>query len=761
MKKGISRFLIVALLLTLIPANAFGADKAPFTLLVYLNGSDLESEGGAATDDLAEMMAIGSTDNMNVVVETGGTATWYQDGIANDKIQRWYLSQDVMYLDAELPNANMGDAQTLEDFIEWGVETYPADNYGLIMWNHGSGSVYGYGADENYDGDTLLLPELQSALSNAYTTTGAKFELFGFDTCLMSSIETASVIAPYADYMTASEELEPGHGWDYTAVLDYINTNPQASGANIGQVIVDSFESHSFDNETEDSITLSVTDLSKINNVEQALTNLSNRMSADLNGAYTAQILKARSQSESYGEEGEGEGSSDMVDLYDFASNLQTLYPSEANALKTAINEAVMYNKSGALCPKAAGLSAYFPLKDKSMFSEKSNIYNTVPFSNAYRTLVTQMSNTLLTDNTGVDFSGSVEQVQGESLGEVTGDYFEVNVNPDEIDNIMQTYFVLGQLLNEDNLEIKILGVMPNIEFDETNGVLRAYYVDGWETLGDQFVPMYLLQEDDTFAEYTIPAMLNNERVSIHVLYDENNEGTIMGARRVTEGTVPDRDFIKLQNGDSLKLIYSVESNSGSSEILGSAFTYQGQTQIGWTELPLGDYTYQFYIKDVYQNESYSDYVIVSYVEEVVEEEATVTEDLNDNMTVADTESVVIELPIGDTLVSLNSVSAHLDVPAQIINGRSMMPIRFVAENLGATVGWNGETKTVIIENESTKIELPVGKTTCTLNGETVELDVPAQIVDGRTLMPIRFIAENLGATVGWNGETKTVIIEK
>ena len=139
----------------------------------------------------------------------------------------------------------------------------------------------------------------------------------------------------------------------------------------------------------------------------------------------------------------------------------------------------------------------------------------------------------------------------------------------------------------------------------------------------------------------------------------------------------------------------------------------------------------------------YSDFVTISYSE--MEEE----------------ENMIMELQIGNSLVGVNDELIQIDVPAQIINNRSMMPIRFVAEKLGAEVSWNGQTKTVLIENDSTSIELPVNSTSCLLNGEEIILDVPAQIVNGRTLMPIRFIAENLGAKVSWNGIARAVLIER
>ena len=88
-----------------------------------------------------------------------------------------------------------------------------------------------------------------------------------------------------------------------------------------------------------------------------------------------------------------------------------------------------------------------------------------------------------------------------------------------------------------------------------------------------------------------------------------------------------------------------------------------------------------------------------------------------------------------------------------------MLPIRFIAEALGATVLWDGEKGLVTISSEGLKLEITIGKDTALVNGEEVALDSPAFIENDRTYTPIRFISENLGATVDWDDATKKVTI--
>lgn len=108
----------------------------------------------------------------------------------------------------------MGDPLTLSSFLNYGFDFFPADSYSLILWDHGGGPVLGYGVDENFR-DLLTLDELSEALEDSVGAHMTKLEWIGFDACLMSSLEVASVLAPYANYMIASQETEPGWGWNY------------------------------------------------------------------------------------------------------------------------------------------------------------------------------------------------------------------------------------------------------------------------------------------------------------------------------------------------------------------------------------------------------------------------------------------------------------------------------------------------------------------------------------------------------------------
>jgi len=120
-----------------------------------------------------------------------------------------------------------------------------------------------------------------------------------------------------------------------------------------------------------------------------------------------------------------------------------------------------------------------------------------------------------------------------------------------------------------------------------------------------------------------------------------------------------------------------------------------------------------------------------------------------------------VKLQIGNMTGYVNGTAKTLDAAPIIRNSRTMLPVRFVAENLGATVGWDGATSTVTVTTDTTKLEIRIGAATAKINGKEVTLDSPAFIENSRTYLPVRFVAENLGATVDWDGATSTATLTK
>ena len=211
------------------------------TIMIYMNGSNLESEDGDATTDLLEMVHSGSFQNVNVLVETVGTSQWSDTfGIASDHTQIYKVTADGLELvNDELGQLDCTDPSTLGQFIKWSAANYPADRYELIMWDHGGGPVYGYGYDENVEDEeaSLSIDEMQTALEEG----GVHFDMIGFDACIMGSVEVCRALENYCSYAVVSEDFESSLGWNYTNWLAALDADPAIATEDLGKIIVDDY----------------------------------------------------------------------------------------------------------------------------------------------------------------------------------------------------------------------------------------------------------------------------------------------------------------------------------------------------------------------------------------------------------------------------------------------------------------------------------------------------------------------------------------
>ncbi len=125
------------------------------------------------------------------------------------------------------------------------------------------------------------------------------------------------------------------------------------------------------------------------------------------------------------------------------------------------------------------------------------------------------------------------------------------------------------------------------------------------------------------------------------------------------------------------------------------------------------------------------------------------------------TAGTVLKMTLGKSEYTLNGVTKTMDVVPIIRNDRTMLPVRDVAEALGAEVAWDGATSTATLKTADTEIKITTGAPTALVNGTAVTLDSPAFLESDRTYMPVRFVAEMLGGTVAWDGATSTATITK
>ena len=330
--------------------------QAAYTLMLYICGSTLECDEdervvGAASDDIAEILSVANQpSNVNILIETGGAKGWENSSINENYIQRFYVKNKKLNFvenagsyTSTTNKANMGESATLESFLTWGINNYPADKYALVLWNHG-GAVGGVCSDEynikEYGlGDTLITSEVATALKNTFTNTSAsKLEWIGYDACIMNYLDNASVMADYANYLVGSQELENDDGWDYTGWVPTLYSSPTGTTTTLLNKICKSFVDQ-YGTKQNDQC-LSVLDLSKMSTFTTEFNKYTKNFTTS---SHFNSIVSAFSTSLQFGQEIYG-----LADFSSFIAQMEKKFSSiSTTALKAAFDDIVEYTYCG------------------------------------------------------------------------------------------------------------------------------------------------------------------------------------------------------------------------------------------------------------------------------------------------------------------------------------------------------------------------------------------------------------------------------
>jgi hypothetical protein len=315
--------------------------------------------------DLFEMMEVGSNDRLQIIVQVDRAAGYFAthpDVPLEDwtSAKRFRVERGRLVELADVGEVNMGEASALSGFVEWGIKSYPADRVGLIMWDHGGGWA-NFGGDESHGEDMLTLAEIRAGLDDAFAKTGTKrLALIGFDACLMATYEVARSLRPYAHYMMASEELEPGIGWEYQALAG-LAANPSMSPEVFGREMASAYKNACDQAEQGGDITLSMVNLNALDKLDAALDRVVAQVRSS--GALAA-LLRARSGALSFGKNADPKYDRHLVDI---GALMQALvgqasgFEDERDAVMEALRGVVVTEVNGPATQAATGLSIYLP----------------------------------------------------------------------------------------------------------------------------------------------------------------------------------------------------------------------------------------------------------------------------------------------------------------------------------------------------------------------------------------------------------------
>ncbi|MCY1041175.1 clostripain-related cysteine peptidase [Corallococcus sp. bb12-1] len=342
---------------------------ASWTVLVYMVADNPREARGL--DSLRELADVGSGPGLNIVAQVDRAKGYSDVPLAN--LADWTTTKRLLVQPgafqelADLGELDMGDAATLSDFIAWGVRAYPADRYALVMWDPG-GAWTAFGVDEEAPGadggrDALDLTELQAGLDSGRRESGLEqFALIGFDAGLMATYEVAKLLSPHGEYLLASEEVEPGHGWDYGA-LAVLRQDPSSGPVVLGQRLLEGYARRALQGQTQDAFTLSLTDLYALADLTRAVGRFAALM-AEPNPTVATMIAEARSSALEFGQSTDPTQAFHLVDLGSLSARLAEQTPHQSSrdvAMKEALGKAVVTQTNGARTSASTGLAIYFP----------------------------------------------------------------------------------------------------------------------------------------------------------------------------------------------------------------------------------------------------------------------------------------------------------------------------------------------------------------------------------------------------------------
>jgi hypothetical protein len=493
-----------------------------------MNGSNLEMTSSSATNDLREMLYAGSGDEVNVVVQTGGSKYWHNYYVDENRNQRWYVKKfgmDEVY-NGELEN--MAQADTLSDFLIWGINNYKADHYAVILWNHGGGAIAGFGLDENAPGDTLILEEMKNAFEKTKKITGKTFDLVAFDACLMSNIETAYVLSPYCRYMAASEGLMSDMGYAYDVFINDVKNNTDKGGDYLGESLIDSYI-YEADMKGSVASSLAVLDLKNVEDVKSKFDDAISDIDVESD---FSEFAKAAYGSAAAGRLVSISEQANMVDIQDFVKSISD------TDLKSELDKLVIYKAStDNNSENLSGVSIYFPYSNIQYAKNEYIIYKTIGFSDTYTQMLKNYISVL---------SGNTESTYEESA--------DTKYLPTNTKSLLNANMMYGYA---DGDEIIVSCVYPYRANNTKNDTYKIYSY----FIGSKPITVYKKYPDDNLL-YT-PAMINGQYCEIVIDYDSKGmyiKEAIALLKNNNNSVVPLKTFLP-EDGDVMKFVTLVVKN--------------------------------------------------------------------------------------------------------------------------------------------------------------------------------------------------------
>ena len=612
------------------------SDAESFTLMVYMCGSNLESESGCATSDLNEMLYGDSGTNLNIVVETGGAEEWQNSVISADTLERYHLDSSGIEKIGDAGSNCITDPNQMADFIKFAVEQYPADRYGFIFWDHGGGTIGGYGSDDLFDGKSMTLEEMQQGFKDA----GVHFDFIGFDCCLMGTMETGYALKDTADYLIASEEVEPGTGWYYTNFITLLENNPGVSMKELGKQIITDYCSDEYTYTYQD-LTLALIDLSKIQNVVDSLDGFYEASDTYLRDGGYSELSQARYGAKSYGDD-----EFEQIDMIDYAGRLDM---DGRDDLIAAVQDAVVY--SGTNVEGTNGLAMFYPYLELFGYTDFSTMINNLGINGS--SYQGYLNDFVSIETLGQSMGGNANPYGGESEYDASDyellfaeDWYDITfaeAYAEDYDLSIQQSDSSSETLEITDKDGVYVLSLTDESWDIVTDIHEQLYIDdgeGYLALGDDDAVSFdddgdLIVECDNMWLYmngcliaympvdtsegvngetyyrgaTIALLNDTDIISVVIRWDENGEATVLGYVPMNDDDTASKGYSTFTNGDEINFLFDYYDYDGnlvdSYTLTNNSIIFDKSEGLDVYYDDIGDVTVEccFYLTDIYQNE--------------------------------------------------------------------------------------------------------------------------------------------------------------
>ena len=450
-----------------------------WTVFVYMAAdNNLED---VSVSDFNEMEKVGSGSNLNIVVQWD-RISGHDSSNGNWNDTRRFLVQKDMDpnvvattpVNDTMGEMDMTDPDTLEDFLEWGVDTYPANRYILVMWDHGSGLFRRSGEDDDptrgfcqdwTDGGDLKIWELANVLDGMRETRGTHFEIIAADVCYFGFIEMAYQPRLHTNFFIGSSDEEPAAGWNYEKALSYISEKPLSTSMDVAINIVDRY----LESYTQSYITQMALDIAAMEAYLIPSLSTFSRTLISTTYYYQSDIRNARRKADS--------PRSGYVDLFSFASliedddTLPLVLTEKATELITALETSIVAFGTGKNHPDSMGLGIWFPENFLNSGSKNTYIRKLDFAETPWDEFLKEYD-----EPTAI----SIEHTPLDDTEDVEGPYiFEATVNAPEgsIEKVLLNYSVDGGNFTSRELALVDENYRLELDISLNNSVLTYYLI--------------------------------------------------------------------------------------------------------------------------------------------------------------------------------------------------------------------------------------------------------------------------------------------